>query len=346
MTAPIPARTLLRSVVTIAILCACTAGASAATRAPSPRRALDVSLHGRWIGNAIAYGPHRDGQAPGGPSPTRAQIREDLLLMAPHWKLLRLYGARGAADSVLAIIRAEHLPMRVLLGAWIAATERRDTSGAVVETFPAARAANLAELEAAVRLAHDYPGIVSAVCVGNETQVSWSDHRVPAESLIADIRWLRARVRVPVTTADDYNFWNKPASRAVAAEVDFIVMHAHPMWNGKQLGEALGWTTNTVGTIQAAHPGQTIVLGETGWATAASTEGEQGRLIKGRPGEDEQAVFYVAITAWAQRTRTTTFVFEAFDENWKGGQLPDEVEKHWGLFHADRSPKRAIAPAH
>jgi exo-beta-1,3-glucanase (GH17 family) len=180
--------------------------------------------------------------------------------------------------------------------------------------------------------------------VGNETQVFWSDHRVPPDSLIADIRWVRSHTRVPVTTADDFNFWNKPESRAVADEVDFIVMHAHPMWNGKQLGEALEWTAKTCEAIRAAHPLRTVVLGETGWATSVRPEGEQGRLIHGRPGEDEQKTFFNAVRAWAGKTRTTTFFFEAFDENWKGGSHPDEVEKHWGLFRADRTPKRAVSP--
>jgi exo-beta-1,3-glucanase (GH17 family) len=306
-------------------------------------RAFDARLHGKWIGNAVAYGPHRDGQAPWGPQPSREQLREDLLLMAPRWNLIRLYGAVSPAESVLAIIRAERLPVRVMLGAWIAVTERRDSTGAVVEVFPAAREANRAEMAAAVRLASEYAGIVVAISVGNETQVSWSDHRVPTDSLIADLRWVRSRTRVPVTTADDFNFWNKPGSRAVADEVDFIVMHAHPMWNGKQLGEALEWTTSTVGAIRAAHPGRAVVLGETGWATRVHTEGEQSRLIKGAAGEAEQETFFDEVTAWARRTRTTTFFFEAFDENWKGGSHPNEVEKHWGLYRADRTPKRALA---
>ena len=249
----------------------------------------------------------------------------------------------GSAESVLAIIRAEHLPLRVMLGAWIAVTERRDSTGALVEALPAAREANRAELDAAVRLAREYAGIVVAISVGNETQVSWSDHRVPVDSLIANIRWVRSHTRVPVTTADDFNFWNKPESRAVADEVDFIVMHAHPMWNGKQLGEALDWTTATVGAIRAAHPGCVVVLGETGWATRVHTEGEQARLIKGSAGEPEQKTFFDAVTAWAAKTRTATFFFEAFDENWKGGSHPNEVEKHWGLFRADRTPKQALA---
>ncbi|MEC9249739.1 MAG: glycosyl hydrolase, partial [Pseudomonadota bacterium] len=37
-----------------------------------------------------------------------------------------------------------------------------------------------------------------------------------------------------------------------------------------------------------------------------------------------------------------TFVFEAFDEPWKGSPDPDEPEKHWGLFKLDRRPKRVM----
>jgi exo-beta-1,3-glucanase (GH17 family) len=38
------------------------------------------------------------------------------------------------------------------------------------------------------------------------------------------------------------------------------------------------------------------------------------------------------------------FFFEAFNENWKGGAHPAEVEKHWGVFFENRSPKAAIRP--
>jgi Glycosyl hydrolases family 17 len=41
-----------------------------------------------------------------------------------------------------------------------------------------------------------------------------------------------------------------------------------------------------------------------------------------------------------------TFVFEAFDEAWKGSPDPAEPEKHWGLFHADRSPKPVAREGH
>jgi exo-beta-1,3-glucanase (GH17 family) len=213
----------------------------------------------------------------------------------------------------------------------------------VLEALPDVRAANRQQVEAAIRLARTYEDLVVAISAGNETQVSWSAHRFPAAQLIRDIRTLRAGTRQPVTTADDYNFWNKPESRAVAAEIDFITMHAHPLWNGKLLGDALAWTQATYESIRTAHPGVTVVLGETGWATRRHDQGEQARLIRGEASERSQREFHAAVTAWARQSRVTTFFFEAFDENWKGGDHPDEVEKHWGLFRADRTPKPAMA---
>ena len=71
-------------------------------------------------------------------------------------------------------------------------------------------------------------------------------------------------------------------------------------------------------------------------------EGEQGELIKGVFGESEQKVFHDEMRAWAERTGTTVYFFEAFDEKWKGGPHPNEVEKHWGLYFSDRTPKEAM----
>ena len=171
---------------------------------------------------------------------------------------------------------------------------------------------------------------------------AWSAHRSPLDILIGHVRTVRAGTTVPVTAADDYNFWNKPESHTLTPELDLVVLHAHPMWNGIQAEVAFEWTRDTYRAIQAEHPDRLVVYGETGWATMKHTEGEQARLIKGRPGEAEQAAFFDAVTSWSKRERVTVFFFEAFDENWKGGEHPDEVEKHWGLYRADRTPKLAV----
>ncbi|MBK8167266.1 MAG: hypothetical protein IPK64_15095 [bacterium] len=301
--------------------------ATSAAAAPGERRPFPPA--GLPTPNAVCYGPHRDGQRPGAAEPTAAQLRQDARLLRDHWPLLRIYGAGGFAPTLLDVLRQEGGRPLVVLGVWIA---------------PDDSTANRAEIEAAVRLAAAYPDLVVAVCVGNETQVSWSAHRCEPAVLLAALREVRARVAVPVTTADDFNFWNKPESAAVAAEIDFILLHAHPLWNGRQCDEALPWLQAQLADAQARHAGVPVFIGETGWATRRHTEGEQATLMKGVLGEPEQARFHAELRAWADSVGVTTFCFEAFDENWKGGAHPDEVEKHWGLWRSDRSPKLA-APA-
>ncbi len=292
-------------------------------------RPFPVESNGRWIGNAVCYGPHRDGQRPGGGDPSAAELREDLGLMLPHWNLLRIYGSTGYAETLLKVIREDGLDMKVMLGVWIA---------------PDAAEANRREIDDAIRLAAAFPGIVAAVSVGNETQIEWSAHCSSLDTLITHVRRVRTNVLVPVTVADDYNFWNKAKSRDLSAEIDFITMHAHPLWNGLQLDGALPWLKDQLAYVRDLHPGRPVLVGETGWATTVHDQGEQAKLIKGRAGEGEQKVFFHEVRAWAAAEKLPVFFFEAFDENWKGGPHPAEVEKHWGLFHTDRTPKQALSP--
>jgi len=305
-------------------------------------REFDPAVNGERIYNAICYGPHRDGQRPGGVQPSGEQLLEDLRLMLPHWKLIRIYSSSEFAETLLSLISEHQTDMKVMLGVWIDPEERRDKNGRVLERFDEAAASNRAEVDAAIRLANRYHSIVAGVSVGNETQIFWSAHRSPLDILIGHVRSVRAGVDVPVTVADDFNYWNKPESRELAAEIDFITMHAHPMWNGLQLDEALDWLKDQFEAVKSVHHGRQVVMGETGWATSVIDQGEQGELIKGKPGEVEQSIFYREIRSWAENERQIVFFFEAFDENWKGGTHPREVEKHWGLFRADRTPKEAM----
>jgi exo-beta-1,3-glucanase (GH17 family) len=134
----------------------------------------------------------------------------------------------------------------------------------------------------------------------------------------------------------------EPASRDLARELDFVLAHVHPMWNGRPLEDAVDWTRATFARLRAAHPDRAVAIGETGWATRKLDHGEQGRLIRGVAGEEQQAAFCRGIREWSRRERIPVFLFEAFDESWKGGPDAGDVEKHWGLFRADRTPKPAI----
>ena len=306
---------------------------------PFTVRPFHPYLDGKWIGNAISYGCYRAGQAPGVKGPSEAEILEDLTLLAPHWNLIRVYGADADAERVLRVIRTHDLPFRVMLGIWV----ENETQ------HPEKRADNIEQVLTGIALANHYADLLVAVNVGNESQVFWSWHRMEMENLIRYIRVVRNNTFVPVTTADDYNFWNKPESRTVAEEIDFIVTHIYPMWNGKTLDIAIPWLDETYRSIAAAHPDRTVIIGETGWATTYNPEktgdGEQGSLIKGEVSIAAQERYLRAHNEWVDRTGVTTFLFEAFDEPWKGGgeaSGPNEVEKHWGVFYENRTPKPSL----
>lgn len=297
-------------------------------------------LNGQWIGKAVSYGFYRKGQAPGGKGPTELQILEDLNIILNYWNLIRLYGSDDNSEKVLKVIEKNNLPIKVMLGVWL-----EDEKG-----NPSRKNENIKEVTKAIELANKYSEIISAINVGNETQVFWSAHKMEMKDLIDYIRIIRHYTSAPVTTADDYNFWNKPESKLVAEEVDFIVVHIYPLWNGQTLDNSIKWMSNIFfNQIKSFHPDKTIVLGEIGWATnydATKTgDGQQGSLIKGEVGYETQEKFLLKLYNWIDEHQVPTFLFEAFDEPWKGGgeySSPNEIEKHWGVFYENRTPKKSF----
>jgi len=304
--------------------------AAAALAQPESPRPLDFTAENGWRGAGICYGEYRDDQSPDAAPPADHELREDLHILAERWSLIRMYGTRNA-ERVCEIIREDDLPLRLMVGAWL-----------TTEDSVQATSANRSEVETAITLANAYPDVVFAINVGNETQVSWSGHRLEQGTLLAYLGQVREATAVAVTTCDDFSFWRTPESEPVARACDFIGLHAHPMWNGQTLRDALSWTREQIRAVEQAHPDTPVLHCETGWATKVHTEGEQARLIKGAAGEPEQELFYRAYRSWATEAGLPHFYFQACDERWKGGGHPDEVEKHWGLFNADRTPKQAV----
>ena len=295
-------------------------------------------MDGRWIGHGVSFSPYRDGQEPGGARPTEAEILSDLRLVTPYWSLLRTYDSTVVTELTLALIRREKIPARVLLGAWINP-----------EDDATLKAGNRVECDNAIRLANAYPDIVLAVIVGNETCVGWSGHRSGPAVLTPWIRHVRQAVRQPVTTADDFRFWDTPAAAAVAAEVDFITLHGYALWNSRRLEEAMAWTAGVYDGIVRLHPGIPVIYGETGWATMNEPTirgvGGEGTKMKAEASVRAQEAYLRQHYDWVAQTRVPVILFEAFDENWKGGGAgsPATVaEKHWGVFTADRKPKASF----
>ncbi len=295
-----------------------------------------------WKGAGISYAPYRDGQRPGGVVPSKEEMREDLHILTKYWKVLRVYGSIECAPTICEIIREDRLELQVVVGAWIQAEAKRTEQG--LAKNPEAAARNLQHVDNAILLANKYPDVVAAISVGNEALVFWSDHGIQAEQVIQFIRKVRKETRVPVTVADDYLFWANKKSQPVADELDFLITHIYAMWHGEQLGNAMAFTQEKYAAVTAAHPAKLVVIGEAGWATAKSDPkiNDRAGRIRGVAGENEQAIFYKDFCDWTHEEKIPTFFFAAFDANWKGPKDPLDVEKHWGLFRVDRTPKPAM----
>jgi len=318
----------------------------AATTAPL-RQGADALLAGEAV--AVAYSGYRSGQHPdrgdGERAPTRPQILEDLRLLARdgNFLLIRLYDSGALSETVLEVIRAEELPIRVMLGAWLRAElSSHETCAWLTEPIPEAtlaanRVANAAEIDRAIALARRFDDVVVAVSVGNEALVDWNDHLVSIEALVSYARRVKEAIDQPVTTAENYVALRDNAA-PLAEVLDFFAVHTYPVWEGKGIDEGLAYTIANLQSVRDAAPDMRLVIGEAGWPSKASEFGE-------RASEAHQRRYYEELTAWARDMNITTFIFEAFDEDWKGDPNdPDGAEKHWGLFFIDRRPKQVMAP--
>ena len=77
---------------------------------------------------------------------------------------------------------------------------------------------------------------------------------------------------------------------------------------------------------------------EAGWTTNSNGRG----IPPENANESYQEKYYNELIAWSKKEGILTFVFEAFDEPWKGSPDKLEPEKHWGLFYENREPKQVM----
>lgn len=296
---------------------------------------------------AICYSGFRAGQHPdrgdGAKNPTDDQILEDLrILSTAGFKLIRVYDSQSNSAAVLRLIEKHQLDIKVLLGAWLSAEISNTNCPWQRTPYPDSllaenRIKNDQEVQRAIALAKAYPKTVVAVAVGNEALVDWNDHMVTVESIIRYVRQVKREIRQPVTVADNYLWWAQQGA-ALARELDFVSVHTYPIWEGKDINEAMPFTIANLEAVRKALPQSRIVITEAGWASVASEFGQ-------RASEAKQKRYYQDMLKWAKANNVTTFFFEAFDEDWKGNPNdPLGAEKHWGLFNIHRSPKSTMRP--
>lgn len=300
---------------------------------------IDKETMGLKFGQAICYSGFRHGQRPGDVYPTYEQVKEDLLILEKNWQYIRLYDCDQHAETVLEVIRKEKLELKVLLGVYIEAEMNNfgcpwggGTYAEEVLTFN--KSNNAKKVEKLIGLAQQNEDTIVALAAGNEACVDWTDHYVSQESVINYVKRIKAVAKQPVTFCENYVPWLTKLD-ALAEVVDFIAIHTYPVWEYKNIHEAIDYTKQNYYAVAEKYPNKPVVITEAGWATQSNGRGIDPSNVS----EELQVIYYNDLMTWTNKEQIFTFVFEAFDEPWKGSPEPLEPEKHWGLFYEDRTPK-------
>ena len=270
--------------------------------------------------DCVSYAPFRDGQTPWNSdiiiSPE--QIAEDLGQLARISGCIRTYSIENGLDRVPEL--AATAGLKVILGIWLG----RD------------RTKNAALMETAVALSKAYPGVVTSVMVGSEVLLRGE---MTVSDLRAAIRSVKARVTVPVSYADAWEFWLR--YRELGDDVDFVTIHILPYWEDIPVPaeDAAAHVIDIHRQVALALPGKEILIGEAGWPS-------RGRMRDGAlPSRVNQARFFSELLGWAGRENFRLNLFEAYDESWKR-QWEGTVGAHWGLLDGDsRQLKYAFGSA-
>src|SRR5664280_1711971 len=167
----------------------------------------------------LSYAPFRGGQTPLDLAThiPAAQIEDDLSRLAKITDCVRTYSVDFGLDQI-AGIAARH-GLKVMQGLWLSSHADR----------------NREQIETAVALANRYPSTIRALVVGNEVLLRGE---MSAEDLAATLRAVEARVTVPVTYADVWEFWLQ--NRDGPRRARFIPLSFLPLWGGLPVPAATG----------------------------------------------------------------------------------------------------------
>ncbi|WP_084799472.1 beta-(1-6) glucans synthase [Bradyrhizobium sp. Ai1a-2] len=254
----------------------------------------------------VSYAPFRDTQTPliRTTHIPAEQIEQDLTDLAKVTECVRTYSIENGLDQVPGI--AAKVGLKVIQGIWLGSD----------------RIKNQTQIAVAVGLAKQYPGVITALVVGNEVLLRGE---MTTADLAAYVRAVKAQVQVPVTYADVWEFWLR--NREVYDAVDFVTIHILPYWEDMPVRAkfAAAHVDAIRKRMAVAFPGKEILIGETGWPS-------MGRMREGAlPSRTNQARIVSEILDLAKREGFRVNLIEAYDQPWKR-QLEGTVGGYWGLF--------------
>ncbi|MDV7213098.1 glycosyltransferase [Azotobacter beijerinckii] len=262
--------------------------------------------------SGYSFSPFRPGQNPQeGIYPSDEEIRSDLELLSHQTDSIRTYSVAGTQADIPRL--AEEVGLRVTLGIWISQDLER----------------NEREIAKAIELAKSSRSVVRVV-VGNEALFRTE---VTPEALIAYIDRVRAAVKVPVTTSEQWHIWQKYPE--LGRHVDLIAAHILPYWEFVPMEDSVQFTLDRARDLKKLFPRKPLLLSEVGWPSNGRTRGGADAS------QADQAVYLRTLVNTLNAQGYNYFVIEAFDQPWK---IDDEgsVGAYWGVYNFERQPKFAF----
>lgn len=337
---------------------------------------------------SVAYSPFRTATNVNNratESITDDMVKQDLeLLRDAGFGMIRIFASSEKEGvTALRVIKANNLPIKVMLGAYVNSFEYDPTLSAAAKA--AIIQGNEEELARAVALANAYPDEVIAVSVGNETQVDWSFVKISSSQLAKYLSQVRKQIKQPVTTDDNYapfagKLPHHPAANQVAevlAQIDFLSIHAYPSedalysnpddadtwpdWDWRQakvaqssratamMDAALEMTKKQYGMVRTfldakGKSKMPIMIGETGWKAEMPSSNGNNAPYKFMANQANQKMYFQRLSAWANDSKKGSG-----PKNIVWFEAFDEIWKgsddKWGLFTKDRTARAVVLPA-
>jgi exo-beta-1,3-glucanase (GH17 family) len=288
---------------------------------------------------AINYSGYRQGQSPlKAIYPSKEDILEDLRLLEGEFYYIRLFDCSLHSRRVLEVIKENQFDFKVLMGLFLSAEENHINHPYFyvypTEILEKNKSDNARKVDEIIALANRYRSFISAISVGNETRSIWNNNRISEKRLVDVTQTIQSATGLPVTYCEEYQHWLEGLEK-LAETVDFISLHTYPAWQGLELEQAIDKVKMDYQAVQDKYPGKYCIITETGWPTKS-----HGSKIKVEDANINHQERYIAcIQEWAEKEDVLVYIFEAFDELWKGENHPDEPEKNWGLYDINRQRK-------
>ncbi|MBD7978326.1 glycosyltransferase [Serpens gallinarum] len=263
--------------------------------------------------SGYSFSPFRLGQTPvDNKYPNDDDIRADLELLSEQTSNIRTYSVEGTQADIPRL--AEEFGLRVTLGIWISTDWER----------------NEREIAKAIELTNTSRSVVR-VLVGNEALFR---KEITPDVLIGYIDRVRAAVKVPVSTSEQWHIWQETPE--LVRHVDLIAAHVLPYWEFVPREQATRFVLDRARDLKRQFPKKPLLLSEVGWPSNGRTRGGADASPA------DQAIYLRELVNRLNAQGYNYFIIEAFDQPWK---MDDEgsVGAYWGVYNLERQPKFAFA---